>query len=484
MEATIPQLQAVLATNAITSRDLVALYLARIAAYDQQGPALNALSVINEKALADADRLDEERRSGTVRGPLHGIPIIIKDNFNTIGMQTAAGSRVLAGWMPPDDARLLIQLRAAGAIILAKSNMHEFARGISTIGSLFGATRNPYALERNPGGSSGGTAAAIAANFAAVGMGTDTCGSVRIPAAHNGLVGIRGTQGLVSRSGIIPLSHSMDIAGPIGRSVTDVAIVLDVIAGYDPADPQTAACVGHVPDSYTDALKLDGLHGARIGMLRELTVKVPEDEEVAAVIGAAAAELQAAGATVVEVSIPALRALLAYGDGGSSLLITQDFKADLNAYLAARPGAPVRSLAQVLALNQVDARVVQGLLDAEAVESRDSKFYLEQLALRNTMRDAVLVAMAEQQLNALAFPTIRRKANLIGLTQAGSNSALSAGSGLPALSVPCGVTADGVPVGLELLGRAWSEPLLLQYAFAYEQATGHRRAPDSTPPVF
>jgi amidase len=247
MEATIPQLQAALSAGTITSKELVTAYLARIDAYDKRGPALNAISVVNKKALDEAVGRDAERQAGAPRGLLHGIPIIVKDNYETAGMQTADGSLALAGWVPPNDLTLVKKLRAAGAIIIAKSNMHEFAYGITTEGSLFGATRNPYSLDRNPGGSSGGTGAAIAANFATVGMGSDTCGSIRIPASHNSLVGIRGTQGLSSRSGIIPLSSTQDIGGPIGRSVTDVAIVLDAIVGYDSADPQTAASVGNVP---------------------------------------------------------------------------------------------------------------------------------------------------------------------------------------------------------------------------------------------
>jgi len=245
IEASIPQLQSALSTGIVTSHDMATQYLARIEAYDQHGPALNAISVINSKALAEADARDAERRAGVRRGPLHGIPIIVKDNYDTKDLQTAAGSKSLAGWIPPDDAFLVTKLHEAGAIIIAKSNMHEFAYGITTLGSLFGQTHNPYALNRNPGGSSGGTGAAIAANFAAAGMGSDTCGSIRIPASHNSLVGIRGTQGLASRSGIIPLSSTQDIGGPITRTVTDAAIMLDAIVGYDPTDPQTAGSVGN-----------------------------------------------------------------------------------------------------------------------------------------------------------------------------------------------------------------------------------------------
>jgi amidase len=325
MEATVPRLQAALSAGIITSRDLVGMYLSRIESYDQKGPMLNAISAINAKASSEAEALDAERRAGTVRGPLHGIPIVVKDNYETIGMQTADGSLSLAGWIPPDDAYLVKKLRAAGAIVIAKANMHEFAYGITTVGSLFGSTRNPYALDRNPGGSSGGTGAAVAANFAAIGMGSDTCGSIRIPAFHNSLVGIRGTQGLASRTGIIPLSSTQDIGGPIGRSVTDVAIVLDAIVGYDPGDPQTAASVGNIPKSYTDFLQLTGLRAARIGIVTSLFAPDLEDVEIATIVRAALNEMKSQGADLVDITIPGLTELLADRFGGN-LIIRQDFK--------------------------------------------------------------------------------------------------------------------------------------------------------------
>jgi amidase len=481
MEATIPQLQAALATGTITSSDLVGMYLARIEAYDQKGPALNAISVTNKNALAEAAKMDAERRAGRSRGALHGIPVIVKDNYNTADMQTAAGSRTLAGWVPPDDAHLVQKLHDAGAIIIAKSNMQEFAYGIINVGSLFGATRNPYALDRNPGGSSGGTGAAIAANFAAVGMGSDTCGSIRIPASHNSLVGIRGTQGLASRSGIVPLSHTMDMGGPIGRSVTDVAVVLDAVVGYDPNDPQSSASVGNIPKSYTDFLQLTGLRGARIGLVTALLGSAPEDNEVATVVRAAVNEMKRDGADVVEVTIPDLTELLTDPGGPGSLIIREDFKFDLNAYLAARPTAPVRSLEEVLASGKFHTAITKQLNDAQAIASRDTKEYFQHIAKRDFVRAAVLKAMADSRLDALAYPTITRKANLIGQTQAGTNCKLSSGSGLPAISVPGGFTPDGLPVGLELLGRAWSEPQLIKFAYAYEQSTRHRRPPTSTP---
>jgi len=482
MEATVAELQASLTGGSVTSRDLVAMYLARINAYDQNGPALNAISAVNSGALAEAEALDAERKTRRVRGPLHGIPVIVKDNYETVTMQTADGSRSLAGWVAGTDAVLVRKLRDAGAIVVAKSNMHEFARGITTLGSLFGQTRNPYVLDRNPGGSSGGTGAAIAANFAAVGMGSDTCGSIRIPAAHNSLAGIRGTQGLASRTGIIPLSSTQDIGGPIGRNVADLAIVLDAIVGYDPADPQTAASIGHIPKSYTDFLDRAGLRGARIGLLTALLGTDPADAEVATVVRAATDQMKAQGAEVVEVTIPGLNELMLDRLNGF-LILTQDFKFDFNAYLAAHPTAPVRTLEEVLASGKYHPSLETGLRTSQAVESRDTKEYLEHIVKRDRLQQAILKTMADGRLDALAYPTIRRKANVVGQAQAGTNCHLSANSGLPAIVVPGGFTPDGLPVGVELLGRAWSEPQLIKLGYAYEQATRHRRPPASTPPL-
>ena len=480
IEATIPQLQWTLSAKIVTSHDLVAQYLARIEAYDRHGPALNAISVTNGKALAEADARDAERRAGAGHGPLHGIPIIVKDNYDTRDLQTAAGSKSLEGWIPPDDAFLVTKLREAGAIIIAKSNMHEFAYGITTLGSLFGQTRNPYALGRNPGGSSGGTGAAIAANFAAAGMGSDTCGSIRIPASHNSLVGIRGTQGLASRTGIIPLSSTQDIGGPITRTVTDTAIMLDAIVGYDPTDPQTAGSAGNIPKSYTDFLQLNGLRGTRIGLLAALLGSDPADAEVASVVRGAVDEMNAQGAEVVEVTIPGLADLLTDRANGF-LVLRQDFKFDLNAHLAAHPGAPVRTVEEVLVSGKFHPAVETNLRNSQAVESRDTQEYFAHIVKRNILREAILKAMVDNGVEALVYPTIRRKANVIGEMQMGSNCQLSANSGLPAIVVPGGFTPDGLPVGLELLGRAWSEPQLIKFAYAYEQATRHRHPPAGTP---
>jgi Asp-tRNA(Asn)/Glu-tRNA(Gln) amidotransferase A subunit family amidase len=287
------------------------------------------LSPSTPRAREAADALDAERASGRVRGPLHGVPVLVKDNYETIEMPTAAGSIALASFHPARDAFLVQRLKTAGAVILGKTNMHELAAGIFTVGSRFGQTRNPYDLDRNPGGSSGGTGAAVAANFAAGGMGSDTCGSIRIPASHNNLVGLRGTQGLSSRNGIVPLSSTQDIGGPIARTVADLAIMLDATVGADPADASTTASAGHIPSSYRSALRADALKGARIGVVRSLFGNAPEDQEVTTVVQQALDGMKKAGAETIDVVVPGLDDLLR-----DSSMINHDFKFDLADYLA------------------------------------------------------------------------------------------------------------------------------------------------------
>jgi amidase len=313
-------------------------------------------------------------------------------------------------------------------------------------------------------------------------MGSDTCGSIRIPSFHNSLVGIRGTQGLVSRAGIIPLSSTQDIGGPIARSVTDIAIVFDATVGYDATDPQTAANVGNKPKSYTEFLQLTGLSGARIGVVANLFVQDPADVEIATVVRAAIAEMKRQGAEIVEIDIPGLRELLTDRFAGN-LIIREDFKFDFNSYLASRPAAPVHSLQEVLASGKFHPAVKDNLTNSEAIDSRDTKEYVDHRLKREVLRQAIYKAMADNRVDALAYPTIRRKANLIGEAQQGTNCQFASNSGLPAIVVPGGFTSDGVPVGVELLGRAWSEPQLIKFAYAYEQATHHRRPPASTPPL-
>lgn len=475
VEQSIDSLGAALREGATTSVELVERYSARIEAHDG---ALNAIARMNPGAFDEAAERDRERSRGATRGPLHGIPVVVKDNFETIGMVTGAGSRLLAGFEPGTDAEAVARLRSAGAVLLAKTNMHEFAYGILTVGSGFGETHNPYDLRRNPGGSSGGTGASIAASFAAVGMGSDTCGSIRIPAAHNNLVGIRGTQGLSSRRGIVPLSSTQDIGGPLGRCVRDVVHTLDATVGSDAADPQTRDADRHIPKSYAAALEAPGhtgaLRGAKIGILQNLLEVEPEDAPVARIIRGAAEELAALGAVVVETAIAGLNALLDEPFGGWVVLYS-DFKHDINAYLSERD-APVASLEEIVASALFHPEIADAL-NRSLGSDVTGEAYRVGIAQRGRLRGAIEATLAEQGLDALAYPTIRRVAAPIGAAQQGTNCRLSANSGLPAISVPAGFCDEGLPVGLELLARAWDEPLLLGLAYAFEQGTKHRRAP-------
>ena len=475
-EKSIEELQRAMTAGEVTSRRLVDLYLARIDAYDKQGPALNAIVVVNPRAREAADALDAERAARRVRGPLHGVPVLVKDNYETIEMPTAAGSIALASFHPARDAFLVQRLKSAGAVILGKTNMHELAAGIFTVGSRFGQTKNPYDLDRNPGGSSGGTGAAVAANFAAGGMGSDTCGSIRIPASHNHLVGLRGTQGLSSRTGIVPLSSTQDIGGPIARTMADLAIMLDATVGPDPADASTAASAAHIPASYRSGLRADALKGARIGAVRSLFGTAPEDQEVTTVVQQALDGMKKAGAEVVDVIVPGLDDLLR-----DSSMINHDFKFDLAEYLAKAGGAPVASLGEIL-----DRGLYHSALDGmfrgrNAVEARESDASRRARIKRVALRQAIEAVLSEHRLAAIAYPSLRRKPARIGDGQAGSSCQVSAHSGLPALGVPAGFTDDGLPVGVELLGASFKEQDLLSLGYAMEQALGLRRAPFSTP---
>ena len=475
LERSIPELQAAMTDGRVTSRELVAQYLARIAAYDGRGPALNAMIAVNGRALDEAEALDRERLASGPRGPLHGIPLLVKDNFDVAGMPTTAGSIALAEWYPPDDAFQVARLREAGAVIIGKANMHELAYGMTTVSSAGGQTRNPYDPNRNPGGSSGGTGAAVAANFAAAGLGTDTCGSIRMPSFHHALAGLRGTQGLSSRDGIVPLALTQDMGGPLAKSVTDLAIVLDATVGVDPADAATAASEGRLPDSYTAFLEAGALEGARIGAVTWLLGEAAEDEPVAEVIRAALETLEGAGAEVVEVELPGVPDLL---QGGS--VVPVEFKFQLADYLRT-PGTPVKSLREILDLGLYHEAVEERYRNSDNARGLDDPDYLESLARREPLREAVTQFLDDERLDALAYPTLRRTAAPIGDPQRGNNCALSAVSGLPALVVPAGYAPDGMPVGLELLGRAWDEGRLIRLAYSYEQLTHHRRAPATTP---
>jgi amidase len=475
-EMSILDLQAAQTSGRVTSRGLVESYLARIAAYDQAGPKLNAIVVLNPRAREDADALDKERASRGPRGPLHGIPVLIKDNYDTKDMPTSGGTLALAGMQPVADAFMVKKLRDAGAVILGKTTMHELAAGITTISSLTDQTRNPYDLMRTPGGSSGGTGAAIGASFAAAGMGSDTCGSIRIPSSNQSLVGLRGTQGLSSRTGIIPLSSTQDIGGPLARTVTDLAIMLDATVGADRSDPVTADSAGHIPKSYRDSLKADGLKGARIGVLKTLWGNAPEDDDVGNTLRRALEQMKTEGAEIIEVSVPGFDDLIR-----DSSVIADEFKFDLADFLANEPNAPVKSLGEIIDKGLHHAQLDQTFRLRNAPEKKETEHYRQAFIKRRALKMAVMATLEEQRITALAYPTLRRKPALIGEGQIGTTCQLSATTGLPAISMPGGFTADGLPVGLELLGSAWSEGELLKLAYAWEQSAKTRRSPFSTP---
>ncbi len=475
-EAGIPAILEALANGRVTSAQLVDAYLARMAAYDTAGPALNALLWINPGARTEAAYLDRERTAGRLHGPLHGVPVVIKDNFDLQGAPTTAGSVALAGNIAIADAFQVRRLKEAGAIILGKTNLHELASGITTISSLGGQTRNPYDPARNPGGSSGGTAAAVAASFAALGYGTDTCGSIRIPASQNSLFGLRPTKGLSSVAGVVPLSHTQDVAGPLARTVTDLAIGLDVTVGYDAQDSATRAVQQRTMPHFADSLRADALRGARLGVLEPLFGDTPDDQPMQRVVRAAIDEMQKQGAEVVSVQIAGLDSLL-QGSG----VIDHEFKFDLADYLAHSPAAFVHSLDDILRAGLYHASLEERLRRRNAAAARETDAYRAALAQRAALQRTVMAALDAQQLDALVYPTMRREPALLNEPQNGSTCALSAQTGFPALTAPAGFNGNGLPVGIELLGRPFSDAHLVALAYAFEQATHHRRPPATTP---
>jgi Asp-tRNA(Asn)/Glu-tRNA(Gln) amidotransferase A subunit family amidase len=475
-EKSIVDLLAAQRNGTVTSRQLVEKYLARIRAYDQDGPKLNAMIVLNPRALEEADALDAERRAGRVRGPMHGIPIVVKDNYATLGMPTTAGSLALSGFQTNRDAFMVARLKNAGAVIVGKTNLHELAYGITTISSAGGQTRNPYDPTRNPGGSSGGTGAAVAASFAAAGIGTDTCGSIRNPSSENNLFGLRGTIGLSSRDGIVPLAHSQDIGGPLARTVGDLILMLDYTVGADPADETTRQSEGHIPRTYNGMVGDAGLGDITIGVLSPLFGTAPEDEEVARIVRDAIEDVRSLGAGVVEIPFPKLDDLLR-----DTSVINAEFKFDLQDFLAKYPAAPVHSLAEILSSGKFSPAVENVLRRSSEVTSRETESYRAALSKRESARQAVLDVMTENGITAFVYPTLRRKPALIGQPQAGGNCQLSATTGFPALSMPAGFTEDGLPVGMDLLGQPWSEGKLLKVAYAYERLVAPRKAPKTTP---
>jgi amidase len=487
-EATIADLQLKMQSGEHTARSLTEAYLARIEALDQDGPALRALLETNPDALEIADELDAERRSGHIRGALHGIPVLLKDNIETADrMETTAGSLALLGARPGRHAFAAGRLREAGTVILGKANLSEWANFRSTASSSGwsargGQAKNPYALDRTPCGSSSGSGTAVAANLCAVAVGTETDGSIVCPSSANSIVGIKPTLGLISRSGIVPLSHSQDTAGPMARTVADAAILLAAMAGADPTDPATAESRGRLHEDYTRFLDPRGLQGARIGIPREQFFGYSEETD--RIVESAIDALREAGAVLVDPA--ALPHAGEYEDSEYEVLL-YDFKADVNAYLAGRPGAPVRSLSDLIHFNEerrADEMPFFGqeiFVQAEEKGPLTEAAYLEALEKNHRLSRAEGIdhVMDEHRLDALLAPTTSPPwtIDLVnGDHGLGGCSTPAAVAGYPHITVPAGY-AFGLPVGVSFFGRAWSEPVLIRLAYAFEQATRARRPP-------
>ena len=481
-ETTIAQIHAGFREGSLSCRALVEQYLKRIEKDDKQGAALNAIVMMNPDALNTADDLDRRFRQSGPAGPMHCVPVIVKDNYETIDLPTTAGSLSLKDMMTGKDAFVVKRLRDAGAVMIAKSNMAEFAFSpVETVNSILpGYTRNPYDTSRVTAGSSGGSAAAAAANFGAIALASDTGDSIRGPAAHQALVGLRSTMGLVSRAGVVPLNLAADIAGAVTRTVADTAAVLQVIAGEDPNDPVTSASRGHVDANYAAALRRDGLKGARLGVLHQAYDTPTLDNEVDAVFRGALGQLRSLGADVIDpVAVEDLEALRRTQGAGCN-----QFKHDLNRYLTGLGDkAPMHSLDEIIKSRRfhpsIQARLESGQASSDVPgESAGCKARDE---FREKLRRAVLELMTTQRLDALIYPTWSNPPRLIGdlNTPGGDNNQFfSPSTGFPAITVPMGYTrGDKLPAGLQFFGRPWSEALLIRLAYAYEQATHHRRPP-------
>jgi amidase len=508
--ATIADLNAAFKTGTLTAEALTQIYLARIAAYDKQGPALNAIITLNPNALAEARALDAERKAGKIRGPLHGIPLVLKDNFNTRDLPTTGGSQLLEGSIPPADAYVVKKLRDAGAIVLGKANLSEFASGGGSVigatdpaivkagqipdgfSSMGGQTRNPHDPTRGPGASSGGTGVAVAAAFAQFGLGTDTAGSIRGPAAANGVVGLKTTRGLVSRTGLLPLAL-YDTVGPIARSVYDIAVVLNVLAGADRADDSTTLSAGKVEKDYTTFLTAGSLKGARIGIARDFT---GPDPETIRLTEEAILTMKNLGAVIVDpIKFP--DHLLQMKQPVFTLVRNSEFKALIADYLKTlTPGYP-RNLEELIAKASDPKTAYRspeklvGLKYSNSVAlALDDPVYL---AAKNEGYRAVTAGVeaifAKYRLDALVYPTANRPAVLItpapgGAVVGGESASLFADeTGFPDISVPAGMTKDGLPVSVSFMGGAFTEPTLLGYAYDFEQATRARVLPKHTPPL-
>src|SRR3954447_1454979 len=480
-EATIASIQAAYRARELSVVELVRAYLGRIEAYDGDGPALNAVVVSSEQALARAEQLDREEPTGA----LHGIPVVLKDNINTSDLPTAYGSVAMRGYRPREDATVARRLRDAGAIVLAKTTLPDWATSWFSYSSLTTDTRNPYDPNRDPGGSSSGTGAAVAANFATVGLGTDCGGSIRVPASFCNLVGVRSTPGLVPRTGTSYLVIPQDTVGPMTRTVADAARLMDVLAGYDPDDPYSVAHdVARRGQTYLDELDREALRGARLGLVTNALGSEPAEQATAvnAVVERALQALRDAGATVVETEIPALLDHIV-----ATSMYTDRSKHDLDLFLSERADPPIRTLAEAYEAGQYDRRLdlMDAIMDGPERPDEDPD-YLRRFAARHEFTLAVLGVMGADRLDALVYPSVQvppptmtGRADWTTLTFP-TNTLIASQTWMPAVSIPAGFTDDGAPVGLELTGRPYDEGALLGLGYAFEQATGHRRAPGST----
>ena len=497
-ELSIAQLQQRMESGQETARSIAQKYIARIDAIDRSGPALRSVLQVNPDALTIADALDAERKSGRVRGPLHGIPVLLKDNIATADkMMTTAGSLALASVKPPSDAFVVARLREAGAVILGKTNLSEWANFRSTHSSSGwsgrgGQTKNPYALDRTPSGSSSGSGAAVAANLAAAAVGTETDGSIVSPSTNNSLVGIKPTLGLISRTGIVPIAHSQDTAGPMARTVADAAALLTAMAGVDATDSATGAAARPAAADYTRVLDANGLNGARIGVVRNKLFGYSAAADRAA--DAAIAAMKQQGAVIVDpANIPTLGS---FGDGEFEVLL-YEFKADLNKYLAWLGAAsPVHSLAEVIAFNDAHKDQEMPFFGQEIMAMAEKKGPLTTPAYRSALARnhrqsrqlGIDQVITKYNLDALVAPTGAPPSpiDLVNgdgsIANADAPSTVTSVAGYPHITVPAGYER-GLPVGISFFGRAWSEATLIKLAFAYEQATKHRKPPAFPPTV-
>jgi amidase len=500
MEATIGEINAAFEDGSLTSERLTERYLDRIKAYDQKGPEIRAMITINPNAVKDAKALDQERKKQGPRSLIHGIPVIIKDNYDTADMPTSGGSVLLKDSVPKDDAFIVKQLRGAGAVILGKANMSELALSFDRLShsSVAGVSRNPYNLKRDVAGSSSGSAAAVAANFAVFATGSDTAGSIRAPANVAGVVGIKPTLGLTSRDGVIPVSLSYDVTGPVARTVADAAIALQYMAGVDPNDPRTLESRSWQVDDYTKYLNADALKGARIGIARDYFGGNPEVDET---IERAIAKMRALGATFVDINVP--KDVRDAWKDKMELVIDREFEPQINTYLASLPGNSPKTLLELIkgykALPKNEPVPLVSPVRIEYYEKVTKSPGAADIAYLYTLtnklpdsRNDVVEAMEEDNLDAIIFPTMPCTASPLFTVKEDPTYVCNvpdpwiAGymgcvTGFPEITVPAGMTQHGLPVGISFYGKPYSEPRLIALAYAFEQATRARKPPPTTP---